>query len=200
MKEKLKDVDDEAAREVLEQLLQPDVEDRPKDMKEVMNYEFFKARLDQDGSLKDMLKSVSSNINERFDHIDDDLKHITVVTEDTLRNTHKIIHLNNVMIQKIAQSTSTILQGVFEANEVTTPTCFIILPYKLEKKKDFETGKSKLQVAEESMGKAALEELVSSAHEVKHGTKGPHVVLRAAPNQLVREELRLPRHRNTARR
>ncbi|GMH88159.1 hypothetical protein TrST_g3948, partial [Triparma strigata] len=93
-------------------------------------------------------------VQTRFDDIDADLKHITDVTEDTLRNTHQIIELNNVMIQKIAQSTSTILQGVFEANEVTTPTCFIILPYKLEKKEDQATGKSRLMRAEESIEKA----------------------------------------------
>ncbi|GMI02499.1 hypothetical protein TrST_g7336, partial [Triparma strigata] len=56
LEEKLKDVDDEAAKEVLKALLKPNVEDRPKDMKEVMDYEFFKARLDQDGSVKDILK------------------------------------------------------------------------------------------------------------------------------------------------
>jgi len=47
LEKKLKDVDDEAAKEVLEQLLKPNVEDRPKDMNAVMDYEFFKARLDQ---------------------------------------------------------------------------------------------------------------------------------------------------------
>ena len=71
LEEKLKDVDDEAAKEVLKALLKPNVEDRPKDMKEVMDFAFFTGRLDQDGSIKDMFK--------RFD-IDEELKHITDLT------------------------------------------------------------------------------------------------------------------------
>ena len=123
-------------------------------MEEVMNFEFFKARLDPDGSLKDLIKAEFNNVSDRFDHVDESMAHIVDVTEETLRNTHQIIKLNEEMINKIAQSTSTILQGVFEATEVTTPTCFIILPYKLEKKvvDDGKGGnKSKLQVAHDSL-------------------------------------------------
>jgi len=42
-----------------------------------------------------------------------------------------LILMGDETIAKIDKSTSTICTAVFEATEVNTPTCFVILPYEL---------------------------------------------------------------------
>jgi len=63
----------------------------------------------------------------------------------------KLISMGEMTMKKIDKSTSTICTAVFEATEVNTPTCFVILPYELpdpEGELDKEEEKSMLDKAE----------------------------------------------------
>ena len=63
----------------------------------------------------------------------------------------KLISMGKATMAKIDKSTSTICTAVFEATEVTTPTCFVILPFELpdpSEDEDEDASESMLDAAE----------------------------------------------------
>ena len=169
--EKLEAVKDELAKKVLSKLLEKDPVDRPQTMVEVLKFDFFDLKKNEDA------ETIMRTMSQRFDKQDETLEHLVDIGEQTLLNTHKIIELSFEMKDQISRTTSTILQGIFEATEVTTPTCFMILPYKLQSQvvENKKTGQMEtcLRVASDGIEKAkmfmnqldSLEESVQEATE-----------------------------------
>ena len=153
-REKLDDVKDELASQLLERILQEDHMKRPRNMAEVLDHGFFKHKLTAGISNDELLHKLDKRFDEQEVHFND----IKSSQDEILLNTHKIVELNFKLLTKVEQSTSTILKGVFEATEVLTPTCFVILPYKLQKQPEENptTGQIEnvLRVAGDSIEKA----------------------------------------------
>jgi hypothetical protein len=53
------------------------------------------------------------------------------LTQVVKESAAKIIQMNQETAEKLKHSTSVICKAVFEATEVSTPTCFVVLPYEL---------------------------------------------------------------------
>ena len=130
---KMEAVGDDLAKSVLVKILQKDPKKRLQTMEDVLAEDFFDLKKNM------QLEDLASRIDGGFDKVLDNqasqtalLEHIEATTTETLMNTHKIIELSYEMKDQMAKATSTILKGIFEATEVTTPTCFVILPYELQ--------------------------------------------------------------------
>ncbi|GMH54434.1 hypothetical protein TrRE_jg9806, partial [Triparma retinervis] len=118
------EVNDPMAKDLLSKLLSRDPSDRPSTFTEVLNHPFFTmegAGGDTDQKLLlEILKKQEENqaMNEmRMQNIMDNTIELKSMAKETK--------------EKIKESTGVLCEAIFEATEVSTPTCFIILPYRI---------------------------------------------------------------------
>eukprot|EP00978_Attheya_sp_CCMP212_P002885 scaffold5943_cov56-Attheya_sp.AAC.1 len=117
LKAKLDLVVNPSSRKLLSRLLSRD--NRYVDIYEVLQDDFFK--LENPLTNDDVQKEILRNL--------DDIKWSTAMIE---KNTFDLIANSTAILQEIKRSTSVLCKTIFEATEVSTPTCFIILPYEID--------------------------------------------------------------------
>jgi hypothetical protein len=115
---KLKLINDPLAHKLLMKILSPKPSDRYHSMELLLRDDYFDAK----------------NLTEHV--FDSQKKMVDAIRKQTveLRNTKKQI------IAKISRSASVTLTAIFDANEVQTPTCFVILPENLHSSSLSKTG------------------------------------------------------------
>jgi len=109
LRDKLSTIENPPVKDLLAKLLARDPLKRPKSMQEVLADDFFVDRPATHGQIKDIKASL--------DRVE--------------ANTAQIIKMSEVIMKKIENSTSKLCTAIFEATEVSTPSCFVILPYKI---------------------------------------------------------------------
>jgi hypothetical protein len=147
----LRDVVDPAARDLLSQLLRRDPKQRLRTMADVLEHPFF--TLDTDASSEELKQKMANILKgvERSNRMLDEQKaainRIAEATEKIHANTIELKILNIRLMDKFDMSTAVILKAAFEANEVSMPACFIILPYELVDPKNVKEEESMLKQA-----------------------------------------------------
>eukprot|EP00978_Attheya_sp_CCMP212_P014189 scaffold36092_cov46-Attheya_sp.AAC.5 len=134
LKAKLDFVVNLSARNLLSRLLSRD--NRYVDIDQVLLDDFFKLE-----NLENPL--TNDEILRNLDAIKQSMARIEKNTVDLITN-------SNAVKEQIKRSTSVLCKTIFEATEVSTPTCFIILPYKIDAPgvKNSELAQGKLKEAE----------------------------------------------------
>jgi serine/threonine protein kinase len=108
-KTKLEKIHDPLAYKLLLKILSPKPSNRFHSMEQLLRDDYFDA------------KNLAEHFVDYQKKMEDAIKKYTVEIQNTGKET----------IAKISGSTSVILKAIFEATEVQTPTCFVILPKKL---------------------------------------------------------------------
>jgi len=117
--DKLADVNDHEARELLYKILCKDPRMRPQSFKTVLQDDFFQIDGNKKG-VKQTLNKLRKNMDE--------------VKEGQARIEKGIIelkHLAKETLEQVRRSEEVLRKAVFESTEIRTPTCFVILPNKL---------------------------------------------------------------------
>ncbi len=114
--EKLNNVADVTARDLLSQLLAVNASERPKSMVEVLKHSFF---------------TTVSDITKLTETLDRKAKDDKAAFARLEAGQLQLIGMSSKTIAMVKQSTSVICRSIYEATEVSTPACFVILAEKL---------------------------------------------------------------------
>eukprot|EP00555_Chaetoceros_dichaeta_P001186 CAMPEP_0198277932 /NCGR_PEP_ID=MMETSP1447-20131203/66113_1 /TAXON_ID=420782 /ORGANISM="Chaetoceros dichaeta, Strain CCMP1751" /LENGTH=592 /DNA_ID=CAMNT_0043972991 /DNA_START=56 /DNA_END=1834 /DNA_ORIENTATION=+ len=125
LSERLDVVSDLIARDLLDKLLQPEPENRIS-AKKAIEHPYFKR--DKGIDTNDTTQALQ-NIQKELKEVKEGMKQVKDINALILENTVNLIDTNIRTTQILEHSTSTICQAVFDATEVMTPTCFVIVPY-----------------------------------------------------------------------
>eukprot|EP00577_Skeletonema_sp_RCC1716_P004138 CAMPEP_0113431400 /NCGR_PEP_ID=MMETSP0013_2-20120614/33564_1 /TAXON_ID=2843 ORGANISM="Skeletonema costatum, Strain 1716" /NCGR_SAMPLE_ID=MMETSP0013_2 /ASSEMBLY_ACC=CAM_ASM_000158 /LENGTH=1290 /DNA_ID=CAMNT_0000320389 /DNA_START=109 /DNA_END=3982 /DNA_ORIENTATION=- /assembly_acc=CAM_ASM_000158 len=141
LSELFKKIDDNAARDLVQQLLQRDPAKRPTITSLLNKHPFFHPERDDEE-----MKGFVQQMNARLEDIDNTLHSQAKQLE--------IMNANNLVIKKLSDESRSelfhtrheLLKSIFEATGVKTPTTFIILNYKLPPKASDEKVKKILDL------------------------------------------------------
>ncbi|GMI20201.1 hypothetical protein TeGR_g5519, partial [Tetraparma gracilis] len=111
-------IENPPVKDLLFKLLARNPEDRPKDMDEVLNHDFFSERAASHSQIKDIAAS-QRRASARG-------KEILETQEKLLAGQAQIIEMSKATQELVENSTSKLCKAIFEATEVSTPTCFMI--------------------------------------------------------------------------
>jgi hypothetical protein len=124
-------VSDPVAKDLISKLLSRDPSDRPSTFKDVLGHPFFTlegAGGDVTGEALDKLREeMTANFKKQEEYHTKSEK----LMQKIMDNTIELKSIGKETMDKIDASTGVLCDAIFEATEVATPTCFIILPYKL---------------------------------------------------------------------
>eukprot|EP00985_Skeletonema_marinoi_P010383 scaffold4880_cov80-Skeletonema_marinoi.AAC.1 len=122
MKELYQKIDNEAARELVGQLLQKEPADRPRVASLLDKHPFFHPeRVDEE------MKGYVREMKVRLEDMDNSLQSQTEQLEIMHQNILVIKKLSYESKKELLRTRHVLLKGIFEATEVRTPTTFIIL-------------------------------------------------------------------------
>jgi serine/threonine protein kinase len=118
-------------RDLLEKLLQPKADKRPKTMDDVLDHPFFTGNSDgsDDKSLK-IIKQMGAKMDQILQSQERQEKLLAKIDERTIR----IEAISDQTYLQLRKTEQVLLRGMFEATEVTRPTSFIITPNLLDEK------------------------------------------------------------------
>eukprot|EP00947_MAST-08B_sp_MAST-8B-sp1_P005371 g5371.t1 len=120
-------VKDDAARDLLRKLLDPDVARRQAvDLDDLLQYHpFFNPETTNDSARDAKIEEMRRLIIETNER-----------TKVILDNTFQLMQMGRALQRQVEQTQSVILHGIFEATEVLFPTSCVILPHKLDRESE----------------------------------------------------------------
>jgi serine/threonine protein kinase len=164
----LSGIDNPQAKQLLVMLLAKDPGNRPPDMASVLRHSFFvnrRASHSQLQEIENMVKAGFAKNGELHDRTHASLERVEESTTLILAKTVALTHMAEETQQKLDRSTEKICKAIFEADEVQTPTCFIILPY------EYQNAKEDPLAAQYAEAMAALGEFSEMAAHVARDPK-----------------------------
>ena len=154
-------IKDPAAADLLSHILQPDPSKRWS-TEQILDHMFFnpEKHIDEGAVATELnVKNESQQrMHSKIDKVQEGLDEVNLRTKEILSKTVTLTHMAKATQEKLDKSTLTICKAVFEAIELSTPTCFLILPYEHGKAAD-EGGVA----AEYAEKMARLDDLTSMA-------------------------------------
>ena len=81
-------------------------------------------------------KESQQRMHSKINKVQEGLDEVNSRTKEILSKTATLTHMAKATQEKLDKSTLTICKAVFEAIELSTPTCFLILPYEHGKAAD----------------------------------------------------------------
>jgi len=100
---------------------------------QILDHVFFNPeKLIDEGAVAAELKVMNESqqrMHSKIDKVQEGLDEVNLRTKEILSKTVTLTHMAKATQEKLDKSTATICKAVFEATEVRTPTCFVILPY-----------------------------------------------------------------------
>lgn len=131
--EKLKRVNDPAAKELLKKLLTRDPEKRGSIRELLENHSFFQS----DSPLPEMNDDLVEGEVTSFEELKmDEVKPVEVLEKVTVQQESSITKLSQDFSRKIEESSSNLIKMIFETKELDIPTSCIILPFKVFENKE----------------------------------------------------------------
>jgi serine/threonine protein kinase len=159
--DKLKSIPNPIVKDLLSRLLSADVSKRFQSMQEVLDHDFYTGS--GDGGVAGEIKKLEESLNKKFEEEHKAFARLEEGQKMVLENTVELKKMSEAMTNTIGKSTSVLCKAIFEATEVSTPTCFVVLPYMLPNPKD--------EVSEESRDEmlGAANEWVSTVLDLADG-------------------------------
>ena len=148
--ELFKKIHDEAARDVVRQLLQYDPKKRPAIAALLENHPFFHPDRIRDND-PEMVASLR-DLREKLDSLDTILAEEARLRQDDRVLLERIFELGVANKKELRRTCDVLLKGIFEASEVLTPTTFIVVLKKLPVPPNEEEKAKLLKIAADGSG------------------------------------------------
>ena len=143
-------------RDLLENLLQPGANKRPKTMDDVLDHPFFTGKIDgsDDASKAIIVRMQEMHVESMLAHgkTHKEQKKQTKLIEAINERTIKIKLVSDQTYIQLCKTERVLLRSMFEATEVTLPTSFIIMPSEIEAEAPSPTAGPVIQFAEDGSG------------------------------------------------
>eukprot|EP01035_Chromulina_nebulosa_P019379 gene19379-25247_t len=124
----------EAAKDLMKKLLRINPTNRIESVSKVLEHPYFTGKSDITSDLR-KISEMQQQLNNKVDDIKEivvEIKSITLDIQSSVIDVTKIVQLDTEVsldiIKQLHLTQETLLRGIFEATEVTIPTCFIIVP------------------------------------------------------------------------
>lgn len=118
------------AKDLLMKLLKVNPSDRPRTMKEVLQHPFFASN--ETESSTSITSKQNKEILAALRAIDERTKRIETRTKNIEKSTLELKDLSVGLSHQMLQTQKVLLKGIFEATEVKSPSCFVIVPKQLD--------------------------------------------------------------------
>ncbi|GMI24311.1 hypothetical protein TrRE_jg195 [Triparma retinervis] len=125
----LAEINDPMAKDLLSKLLSRDPDDRPGTFQDVLNHSFF--TMEGVGGDTKLLQEMREEMTSNFKKQEEYHAKSEKLMQNIMDNTIELKSMGKETMDKIDASTGVLCKAIFDATEVSTPTCFIILPYML---------------------------------------------------------------------
>jgi len=125
----LAEINDPMAKDLLSKLLARNPDDRPGTFQDVLNHSFF--TMEGAGGDTKLLQEMREEMTANFKKQEEYHAKSEKLMQNIMDNTIELKSMGKETMDKIDASTGVLCKAIFDATEVSTPTCFIILPYKL---------------------------------------------------------------------